>query len=31
MVAAVGRFGPFIRQDGKFISIPKDLNPLSVQ
>lgn len=30
MVAAVGRFGPFIRHDGKFISIPKDLNPLSI-
>ncbi|MEO3229259.1 type I DNA topoisomerase, partial [Parabacteroides merdae] len=27
MVAAVGRFGPFIRHDGKFVSIPKDLNP----
>ena len=24
MVAAVGRFGPFIRHDGKFVSIPKD-------
>ena len=23
MVAAVGRFGPFIRHDGKFVSIPK--------
>lgn len=30
MVAAVGRFGPFIRHDGKFVSIPKDLNPLSI-
>ena len=30
MVAAVGRFGPFIRHDGKFISIPKDLNPRSI-
>lgn len=30
MVAAVGRFGPFIRHDGKFISIPKDLNPLFI-
>jgi DNA topoisomerase-1 len=29
MVAAVGRFGPFIR-DGKFVSIPKDLNPLTI-
>lgn len=30
MVAAVGRFGPFIRYDGKFVSIPKDLNPLTI-
>ena len=29
-VAAVGRFGPFIRHDGKFVSIPKDLNPLTI-
>ena len=30
MVATVGRFGPFIRHDGKFVSIPKDLNPLTI-
>ena len=30
MVASVGRFGPFIRHDGKFVSIPKDLNPLTI-
>ena len=30
MVAAGGRFGPFIRHDGKFVSIPKDLNPLTI-
>ena len=30
MVAAVGRFGPVIRHDGKFVSIPKDLNPLTI-
>ena len=30
MVAAVGRFGPFIRHDGKFVSIPKDLNTLTI-
>lgn len=30
MVAAVGRFGPFIRHDGKFVSIPKDLNLLTI-
>jgi DNA topoisomerase-1 len=30
VVAAIGRFGPFIRHDGKFISIPKDFNPLTI-
>lgn len=30
MVAAVGRFGPFIRHAGKFVSIPKTLDPLSI-
>lgn len=30
VVAAVGRFGPFIRHDGKFVSIPKEFNPLSI-
>lgn len=30
MVAAVGRFGPFIRHDGKFVSIPKQYNPLFI-
>ncbi|MDR2968891.1 MAG: type I DNA topoisomerase [Tannerellaceae bacterium] len=30
MVASVGRFGPFIRYDKKFISIPKALNPLTI-
>ena len=30
MVAAIGRFGPFISHDGKFVSIPKTLNPLSI-
>ena len=30
MVAAVGRFGPFVRHDGKFISIPKGMNPLTI-
>ena len=30
MVAAIGRFGPFIRHDGKFVSIPKPLNPLTI-
>ncbi len=30
MVAGVGRFGPFIRHAGKFISIPKTLSPLEI-
>jgi len=30
MVAAIGRFGPFIRHDGKFTSIPKAFSPLTI-
>ena len=30
MVAAIGRFGPFIRHDGKFVSIPKALDPMTI-
>ena len=30
MVAAVGRFGPFVRYDGMFVSIPKTLEPTSI-
>ncbi len=30
MTAAIGRFGPYIRHDGKFVSIPKDLDPLDI-
>lgn len=30
MVAGIGRFGPFIRHNGVFISIPKTLSPLSI-
>ena len=30
VVAAIGRFGPFIRHDGKFVSIPKDKSPISI-
>lgn len=30
VVVAVGRFGPYVRHAGKFVSIPKDLAPLSI-
>ena len=30
VVAAVGRFGPYIRHDGAFVSIPKDLRPETI-
>lgn len=30
MTAAIGRFGPYVRHDGKFVSIPKDLDPLEI-
>lgn len=30
IVAGVGRFGPFIRHGDKFISIPKEFNPLTI-
>jgi len=30
MVAAIGRFGPYIRHDGAFVSLPKEMDPLSV-
>ncbi|SEI76373.1 DNA topoisomerase-1 [Cyclobacterium xiamenense] len=30
IVAAVGRFGPYIRHDGKFVSLGKEYDPLSV-
>ena len=30
MVIAIGRFGPYIRHDGKFYSIPKTDDPMSV-
>ncbi|MDR0394705.1 MAG: type I DNA topoisomerase [Tannerella sp.] len=30
MIVGIGRFGPFIRHNGVFISIPKTLNPLDV-
>ncbi|MDR1524839.1 MAG: type I DNA topoisomerase [Tannerella sp.] len=30
MIAGMGRFGPFIRYNGVFISIPKTMNPVSM-
>lgn len=30
MTVAIGRFGPYIRHDGKFISLPKTEDPMSV-
>lgn len=30
MLAAVGRFGPYIRHDSMFVSIPKDMSPISI-
>lgn len=30
VIAAVGRFGPYLRHDGKIVSIPKDLSPTSI-
>jgi DNA topoisomerase-1 len=30
MTAAIGRFGPFIRHDAKFYSLPKHLDPFTV-
>lgn len=30
MVVGIGRFGPYIRHDGKFVSIPKGTDPMEV-
>lgn len=30
VTAAIGRFGPYIRHDGAFVSIPKDLAPQTI-
>lgn len=30
MQVAVGRFGPYIRHDGKFVSLPKGVDPYSI-
>ncbi len=31
MIASVGRFGPYIKYDGKFYSMPKELDPYKVK
>ncbi|MDD4729246.1 MAG: DNA topoisomerase, partial [Dysgonamonadaceae bacterium] len=31
MIASVGRFGPYIKHDGKFYSLPKELDPYKVK
>lgn len=31
IVAAIGRFGPYIRYDEKFISLPKNADPIAIQ
>src|SRR5690606_15057947 len=30
MVAAIGRFGPYVRHDSSFYSLPKEMDPLSI-
>lgn len=30
MTVAIGRFGPYIRHDGKFVSLPKEFDPMEV-
>ena len=30
VVVGVGRFGPYVKHDGKFVSIPKELTPQSI-
>lgn len=31
VTVAVGRFGPYIRHDGKFTSLPKDVDPMTIE
>ncbi len=31
IVASVGRFGPYLRHDGKFYSLPKEEDPLTIE
>lgn len=30
VTVAVGRFGPYVKHDGKFVSIPKDVSPMEI-
>jgi DNA topoisomerase-1 len=30
VTVAIGRFGPYVKHDGKFVSIPKDLSPAHI-
>lgn len=30
ITAAIGRFGPFLRHDGKFVTIPKEMSPYTI-
>lgn len=30
VTVAIGRFGPYVRHDNKFVSIPKDADPMSI-
>lgn len=30
VTVAIGRFGPYVKHDGKFVSIPKDLTPAAI-
>lgn len=30
VVASTGRFGPYVRHDGKFVSIPKEISPYEI-
>ena len=30
VTVAIGRFGPYVRHDGKFVSIPKDMAPAAI-
>ena len=30
VVVAIGKFGPYIKHDGKFVSVPKELSPYSI-